>query len=118
MKAFEDVKSTLSNALNLADPERALQEAEHAFMHALAAAHTKMSEDVAALVKRIEALESPGKAPAAASSDVAVKAEAESLIGKVEAFVEHIIHPDANPAPEAQSPAADAAPSGTEPPAA
>lgn len=92
--AFERIKTSVENALSLANPEHALKEAEHAFMEVLATAHADLKAAFDALVTRVSTLESIAtRLPVEAAHDVA--GEAEGVLHKIEDFVDHLIHPGA-----------------------
>lgn len=94
--AFERIKTAVESALSLANPEHALKEAEHAFMEVLATAHADLKAAHDALVARVSTLESIAtRLPVEATHDVA--GEAEGVLHKIEDFVGHLIHPDAQP---------------------
>lgn len=89
--AFDRLKGSVENALQLANPVQALKEAEHAFMEVLAKAHVELARRVATLESIATSLE-----PKRIEEDVS--GEAESLLHKVEDFVDHLLHPeDAQP---------------------
>lgn len=88
--AFDRLKGSVENALQLANPVQALKEAEHAFMEVLAKAHVELAARVATLESIATALE-----PKHIAEDVA--GEAETMLHKVEEFVDNLLHPDSAP---------------------
>lgn len=112
--AFERIKTSVENALSLANPEHALKEAEHAFMEVLAAAHADLKAAHDALVTRVATLESIAtRLPVEAAHDVA--GEAEGVLHKIEDFVDHLIHPGGATPEEAQPAVAQNTGSGAAP---
>ncbi|AIY40171.1 hypothetical protein LT85_1013 [Collimonas arenae] len=95
--AFAAIKAKVEGAMQLADPETALKEAEHAFMDVLAAAHEELDQRVAAL----EAMAKPAVAEVEAVAKTGA-GEAEGILGKIGDFVEHLVHPDAVPVAPAE----------------
>jgi hypothetical protein len=105
-EAFGKIKASIENALSMANPELALKEAEHAFMEVLASAHADLAAAHEALAKRVATLESIAThlEPTTVASDVA--GEAESMLHKIENFVNHLIHPGDDASPSSTEPAA------------
>lgn len=97
--AFDRLKGSVENALQLANPVQALKEAEHAFMEVLAKAHVELAARVATLESIATSLE-----PKHVAEDVA--GEAETMLHKVEDFVDSLLHHDDKPAVDNTPPSA------------